>query len=370
MNEVDEKVERLGRVARETGASGVLLTTQHNFAWITGGHSNRIDASRETGNGALLVGADGRRFVLANRIEMPRLLDEELAGQDYEPVEFEWTDERADPALAVSLARQAIGGDTIAADWPMPCATMVEGAIARARVPLTDAEVERYRALGRDAGAAVGRVCREIAPGLAEGEISRLVHDALGRLGVRAIVTLIAADDRIARYRHPVPRGGRWRRVVLIATCAERHGLIVALTRLVCVGPVPADLSARTAAAAAVFGRLLSVTLPGVRGREIFAAGAEAYAAIGHPGEERRHHQGGATGYRSREWIAHPACDEIVQPQQAFAWNPTITGTKVEETALLLGDCLEVITRSPGWPSIEIDVRGRTMHAPAVLSLE
>jgi antitoxin VapB len=93
------------------------------------------------------------------------------------------------------------------------------------------------------------------------------------------------------------------------------------------------------------------------------------YAEAGYPGEERRHHQGGATGYRSREWLAHPECDEIVQVRQAFAWNPTITGTKIEETALVLGDRVEVITSSPKWPSIEIDVRGQTLLAPAVLSL-
>ncbi len=369
MNEIDEKTERLARVAREAQASGVLLFTQHNFAWITGGRSNRIDASRETGGGALLVGADGRKFVLANVIEMPRLLAEELDGQGYEPIEFAWTEERGDPALLVTQAQKTLGGGAIAADWPTPGATTIEPAIARARALLTGAEVERYRALGRAAGEALGRVCRGLVPGLGESEIARLVDDALGGIGARAIVTLVAADGRIARFRHPAPRSSRWHHCALIAVCAERNGIIVALTRIVYEGTVPADLAARTCANATVFGRLLAATRPGATGRDCFAAAVEGYAQAGYPGEERRHHQGGATGYRSREWVAHPKCDEVVQPQQAFAWNPSITGTKVEETALVLGDRIEIITTTPGWPTIDIDVRGETMQAPAVLSL-
>lgn len=369
MNEIDEKVERLARTARDAQASGVLLLMQHNFAWITGGRSNRVDASRETGNGALLVGADGRKFVIANNVEMPRLLDEELDGQGYEPIEFGWTEDKTDPTLLVTRAQQVLGGGAIASDWPTAGAKTIEPAIARARALLTDAELERYRALGRAAGEALGRVCRGLVPGLGESEIARLVEDALGGIGARPIVTLIAADDRIARYRHPAPRSARWHHCALLATCAERNGLIVALSRLVYEGTVPADLASRTSANAAAFGALLSATRPGAKGRECFAAVVDAYAQAGYPGEERRHHQGGATGYRSREWVAHPCCDEVVQARQAFAWNPTITGTKVEETALVVGDRIEIITTTPDWPSIDINVRGQVLQAPAVLSL-
>src|SRR5699024_11265804 len=71
------------------------------------------------------------------------------------------------------------------------------------------------------------------------------------------------------------------------------------------------------------------------RSAELFQAAARAYADAGFASEELRHHQGGATGYRSREWIAHPQSRETVQARQAFAWNPTVTGTKVEETMLV-----------------------------------
>ena len=70
--ELDAKAERVVQLARESNLAGILIATQHNFAWLTGGRSNRVDGSRERGNGELLIAADGRRFVLANSIESGR----------------------------------------------------------------------------------------------------------------------------------------------------------------------------------------------------------------------------------------------------------------------------------------------------------
>src|SRR5205085_487259 len=166
--EHDDKLERLTRVAHAAGVDGILLAAHHNIAWLTGGRHNRVDGSRETGSARLLVTAAGRRFVLANAIEMPRLLDEVLAGLDYSPVEY---------------------------------------------------------------------------------HIARAIADAAAGFRARAVVALVGADDRLRKYRHPVPTAAAWKHVVMLALCAERDGLIVSLSRLVAAGP-PADLDPRTRAAA------------------------------------------------------------------------------------------------------------------------
>jgi hypothetical protein len=57
------------------------------------------------------------------------------------------------------------------------------------------------------------------------------------------------------------------------------------------------------------------------------------------------HHQGGLTGYASREVIATPSSREIIQAGHAFAWNPSITGAKAEETFVLLESGAEVVAR-------------------------
>jgi Xaa-Pro aminopeptidase len=363
-----EKLERVARLAHAGGLQGVLLAAHHNIAWLTSGRGNRIDASREAGSARLLVTADGRRFVLANAIEMPRLLGEELTGLDYEPIEYPWTEDQ-DPARAVRAARSVLGdGAPLGADWPLPDTTPVEPALSRARGLLTDGDIARYRTLGREAGLMLGNVCRALTPGDSELDIARTIRD--GALGMRArpIVTLVGSDERLRRFRHPVPTAAAWTSVVMVALCAERDGLVVSLSRIVAAGGPP-DLEARTRATASVFGRILDATRPGATAASLYAVAADGYAAAGFPGEELKHHQGGAIGYRAREWVAHPASQESVQARQAFAWNPTIAGTKVEDTALVVNDTLDMLTTTPDWPLITVGTGARPIQASDIWRL-
>jgi Xaa-Pro aminopeptidase len=276
------------------------------------------------------------------------------------------------PDVVAMLAARTRPGSTAAvgADLPLAGTQLLDRAVAAARVPLTVDEIPRYRALGAEAGRAVGEVARTLRPGVTETEIARRLADAAMGLGGRATVVLVAADDRMNRFRHPVPTATGWHRAVMLVACIQRGGLVVAVTRLLVAGQPDAEFGRRTVACAHVFGRLLDATRPGARGRDLFAAAQRAYEDVGFPGEEVRHHQGGAIGYRSREWVAHPASEETVQEAQAFAWNPSITGTKVEDTALVTGGAIEIITQTPDWPCIPIDVQGRTLHAAGTLVLE
>jgi Xaa-Pro aminopeptidase len=368
--EVDEKTDRVARLARESNLAGILIATQHNFAWLTGGRSNRVDGSRERGNGELLVAADGRRFVLANAIESGRVSGEALDGFDHQLIEYSWTDERADPSLSIRLAQRTLGGAAIGADVVASPAAFVEPQIARLRTPLLPEEVERLRRLGRETGVVVGSAVRTLEPGMTENQVAAVVGSALVAHGIRPVVLLVGADDRIARYRHPVATTRVWRARLLVACCAERDGLIVALSRMVSATPVNSDLAARTRATADVFAALLDATRTSATGAQLFQAAVSAYERAGFPGEERLHHQGGAIGYRAREWVAHPASQDIVRPAQAFAWNPSITGTKVEDTCLIDdADRIEIITTSPEWPSSVRVVRGSQVRIPDVLEL-
>ena len=215
----------------------------------------------------------------------------------------------------------------------------------------------------------LGNVCRALTPGDQERDIARAIMD--GALGLRArpIVTLVGSDDRLRRLppSRPHRRGVEVRRHGRAVRRARRPRRLALAHRLGrrCAG----SRDSRTRATASVFGRLLDATRPGATAAHLYGVAADAYAAAGFPGEELKHHQGGAIGYRAREWVAHPKSQEAVQARQAFAWNPTIAGTKIEDTALVIDERLEMLTTTPEWPLIALGTGERPIQASDVWRL-
>ncbi len=366
MSEIDVKTERICRLLTELDLDGVLLNGQHNFAWISGGGSNGVDSSRDNGVASILITRNGRRCIVTNNIEIGRMTEEELPGGIFEPIEYAWQLEKADPLVPLGLAR-AIAGERIATDIALfPGVSAVDGKLSSVRSILTEEEIERSRAIGRDASIAFDEIASTIKPGQTENEIAMRVRSSLAAKAITSVVTLVAADERIAAYRHPVPTDNVFRKLALLVTCARRHGLILSLSRLVCIGSVHEELDRRTRANASVFAAMLHATRPGATGKDVYEAARSAYSESGFPGEIDRHHQGGAAGYRTREWVAHPESKEVVHANQLFAWNPSITGTKVEETVLTVNGTPETLTSSAQWPTISNIIDGIEYHSPGI----
>ena len=346
----------------EAKLGGVLINAQHNFAWLTGGASNGIDLSRESGAASLLVTAKGRRFLLANNIEMRRLLAEELSADDFEPIEYRWQDEKRE-GFVIEKVRGLLDGGDLATE------TGIEGELARCRYRLTADEISRYRRLGREAAHALSTVVAGITPGESEIEIAEKMRHQLAVGRMISVVTLVGADERIERFRHPLPTSKRWNKTLLLVTCAKRGGLIASLSRMITVGTATDELKRRTEAAAHVNACLLDATRPGASGAELYRVAAEAYSAKGFADEIDKHHQGGAAGYQTRDWVAHPASNEIVRMDQAFAWNPSITGTKVEQTSIVTADGFETLTASAEMHHIPVTLNGREYLSPGIIQL-
>lgn len=356
------------RLLSENDRAGVLLNGQHNFAWITGGANNGVDQSRDNGVASILVTRSGKRFLLANRIEIGRMVAEEV-GDGFEPIDFGWQDEKSSGSWTIGLATDLAGG-RIATDLPMDASTAaIDGPIGACRRVLTQPEVERFRELGKDASSALDEVIDQLQPGQTELEIASLMRSELDRRNIRSVVTLVAADDRIAKYRHPVPTANRFGKTVMLVTCARRYGLIASLTRIASVGTASDDLKERTEAAAFVNASLLHATSEGSKASDIYSVAAKAYVDAGFPDEIDKHHQGGCAGYRTREWVIHPNSTDVVESEQAFAWNPSITGTKVEETMIFSGGRCETITASTRFPQIVTTIDSTEYHSPGILEI-
>lgn len=359
--ECAEKFDRLERLMSEQQLDAVLISRNENIAWATGGVADlRVGLLRETGAGSLLITKDRRAYYLATDNEVDRFAAEEFSKLKYERLVQPWYANDVQASI-----RKVMGNGRVAADVPLGSAEAIS--LQSLRLELTDAELPRYRWLGQHAAEAASEVLLGLAPGVSEAEMQAMLAQQLISRGMLPSVSLCAVDERIYRYRHAVSRAGVLERFGMIGFCARRWGLTVSMTRFVHFGPLPQDLGARFAAVAQVNASLQSATKEGAISDHLFEVAAQAYAAAGHPGGEKLHHQGGATGYSEREWLARPGGAERVLSQQAFAWNPSLYGAKVEDTVLLQRGTQEVLTKTPELPVVSTSLDGQSYTSAGIL---
>ncbi len=210
---------------------------------------------------------------------------------------------------------------------------------------------------------------RAVKPGMTEYQIAALIAAASLNRGVQPIVNLVATDERIFSFRHPLPTEKRMDRYAMLVLCGRRAGLVSSITRLVHFGKLGEPIRQKAQATAQVDATMILETRPGKTLGQIFARTEAAYAKAGFPGEWKLHHQGGPAGYEPREFVAAPDNNDTVLVGQAYAWNPSITGTKSEDTILVGEKSSEVITQIVGWPTYSVEVGDVSIERPAILEI-
>jgi len=360
--EFEVKRRRLLALIDQLGLGGIILRGRDNFAWLGCGALSYINAAQQTGVGSLLVTVD-KTFIVADNIESGRFMAEEFDGLPVQKIDYSWHD----PAAHMNAVRDLLGGGKLGYDHG-PGDQDVAPLIAAQRNPLTPAEIDRFRAHGQTTVEIFEGVCRDITAGMSEFDVAAMLHDRFERINVRVPGCLVAADDRIDRFRHPIPVNQKIKRRVMAVACADLNGLWLSLTRLVNFEPLDGELKIKHRAVCHVDAAANIATTPGRQFKDIFNDIINAYEQQGFADQWQLHHQGGSTGYNGRDVFANPTCTEVVGVNQAFAWNPSITGTKSEDTMLVTDGGFEWLTQ-PGddWPTIEIERDGVTLRRADIL---
>ena len=362
VDELAEKEYRVRRFLQENGLRALLLKRQANFSWMTGGGLNTIGIATELGGASLLI-TENAKYVISNNIEAPRMIhEEEVEKLGFAVKTFAWYED-----LESVILRTLVGKGLVASDVFVPDTRLMAEEIARLRYSLTPAEVERYRWLGERVSLAVEKTLTETTRGEKEAEVvGRLCHE-LWKDRIDPVGLMVAADDRISRFRHPIPTEKRVDQFLMLSVNARKAGLVVCLTRFVHFGKVPPALQKQYEANVFVDCTFMAHTRPGTPAREVFQKGLAAYHERGFPDEWKLHHQGGPIGYQPRDYRVHPGTADVVQEHQAFTWNPSITGTKSEDTILATADGPEMITRPLLYPTLSLEVAGIPFARPAIL---
>ncbi len=341
MTEFDIKQSQLQALLQRHNLDGLLLQKVSSFAWATCGALSYVNTATTNGAGSLLI-LRGARYLVTNSIEAPRFEQEEgLAAQGWQFTVSPWH-------TPAGHLERLTSGLRLGADGIFPGAVDLSAEMTHLRMNLQPMEVERFRALGKLCGQALGAAAQAVRPGMTEMEIAaRLELEAQSR-GAQPVVVLVATDERIFKFRHPLPTGKKMEKYAMLVMCARRQGLVASLTRLVHFGALPEDVRRKAQAVARVDAAAIRATRPGRMLKEIFGEIQQAYAAVGFADEWQLHHQGGPTGYEPREVTVNSASAETVAADQVYAWNPSITGSKSEDSVLITPRGFEVLDRHAG----------------------
>ena len=362
MSDFEKRQERIQAFMAERQLDALILQRVSSFAWATCGAASYVNTATTIGEATLFITPSGRHLI-TNNIEATRLEKEEgLMEQGWQFHVAPWYE-------GPSVADELLTGSRLGADGPVPGAHDLSDDLARLRANLTPVEVQRFRTLGRLCAEAIDSAARAVRPGQSEYEISaRLAYEADQR-GAQAIVNLIATDERIYDFRHPLPADKEMERYAMLVLCGRRWGLVCSVTRLVHFGPLPDDLRRKAEAVAHIDAAFLDATRPGQTLGQVFERAQGVYAATGFADEWQLHHQGGPAGYEPREYVATPGSQDLVQVGQVYAWNPSITGVKSEDTILVTDSGAEVLTAIEGWPMLSVEAGGLVYERPAILEV-
>lgn len=324
-------LSRLRSWMAERGFEQFFVSQPENFAWLTGGGENTVVVFRPIG-AALEVTPDAMRLH-SSKIEAARLREEEVQG--LEIVTYPWY-------VSLPQGPSDAGHDLTAL-----------------RLVLSPEEQDCYRLLGHDTAAALGESVRFADPQWSETELAAAVSEELLAKGIQPLVLLVAGEERVFRYRHPVPKPRPLGRLFMAVVCGRRQGLIASATRLRSFGhPEAAALNEQVCRVEAA---TLDASQAGATLGQVLEATKKAYAAIGKAEEFENHHQGGLAGYRPREVLAVPGETTRLEIGMALAWNPSLPGGKVEDTFLLTEQGLENLTLDMDWPMAQVEGRPRPL---------
>jgi len=362
MTEFDTKQERIRALLAGRELDALFLRRVSSFAWATCGAASYVNTAVTTGEAALLIAPTGRHLI-TNNIEATRLEGEErLVEQGWQFHVAPWYET---PDTIAQLTR----GLTLGADGPVVGGVDLSSEIAHLRANLVPEEGERFRVLGKLCAEAMNGAIRAVRPGQTEYQIAALLAREAESRGAQAVVNLVATDQRIFDFRHPLPTDKELERYAMLVLCGRRWGLVCSITRLVHLGRLPHELRRKAEAVARVDATFLDATRPGQTLGQVFRRATAVYAETGFADEWQRHHQGGPAGYEPREYLAAPHSEDSVLTGQVYAWNPSIAGTKSEDTILVTQDGPEVLTEIDGWPTLSAAAGDAEYARPAILEV-
>lgn len=353
----ENKITALRKLLTKKDGRGLLLTQHHHFSWLMGGRSF-IGLTAPAACGSIMVTMDAV-YLITDNVEAQRLYLEQCGQNPSVQVrDYPWYQPEKREHIIRELCPQNL---------------LTEADVAKElldlRTVLSPYEITCYRDICKTTAEVLEDVCRTLREGMTEYELGGEIAKQMWANNLEPITLLIGFDERAYHFRHPVLNGAALKNYALVAVCCRRNGLITSITRIVALKHPGEEMMRRQRVAAYVDATMQAATRPGTTLSEIFTKCQKAYAEKGFEKEWTFHHQGGLTGFNTRETKAMPAENHCVRLYEAYAWNPSCQGVKVENTTLVTPDGIEFLTHTGNYPYIEVEIDGKTYYEEDILIL-
>lgn len=354
-----ETVDRIRDWLGKKGYDGVILGRRDNYAWVSKGAKNHVLSSTENGVAYYVISRDALKLV-ADSSDLPRMSAEQdpLGAEAFLVPWYESVEEHI---------RQMIRGKDYVSDTGIAGTENAQEELTELRMRVSERELDRYREIGICCAQIVEGICKEAVPGDTEEEVALRLKCRCLQEGISPDCVLVGADERILDYRHPMPTDKKIEKSLMVVLGGEKYGLNISITRMVSFAPVPEEIRCRYEKTRYIFACMQTMMRDGETYGEYFARVQRLYREAGYEEEWKMHHQGGPTGYGCREYVALPGMKKRIRTGQAYAWNPTIQGTKCEETTYLSERGSEVFTRTEDWPRTKVETPYGTFETADIL---
>lgn len=362
--EIKIKENRLMDYMAEKKYDAVVIGRHDNFAWITGGGKNKVIGSDPVGFGILVIKSDMEKYLLAYRADIDRIIEEELQGLGYQPVSIYWY-ESSPKEEAVKMLQ----GKRALTDIPLDGAIYDLDAIYRLHFPLTDTEVERYKKVGRETEKIIAGVVRKITPGMSELEVKGMLMERFAANDMEVDVLLVGSDERIFKYRHPLPTEKEIEKYLMISPSVSKWGLHVNIARFIHFGQPDNEIVEKYRAACNIATAAISESYPGNTFANILEIEKELYSKYNYPNEWKNHFQGGITGYMVSDAAKCLVKDEELVEKQTYEWFITISGVKSAELSFNDGKDQHLFSVNGLWPTETYTYKDKRVALPEILIL-
>jgi antitoxin VapB len=287
---------------------------------------------------------------ITNVVEAPRLIAEELPSE-VSVQTIQWSEGR-DPLLPT--------GSKVGSDQPGADRIDLGIEVEMMRASLIESDLARFQNICIDTAVALGNAMKQAESTDREIDVAGLITHSLWQADLEIAFLGVAGQERVHRFRHPLPTDSVVGNRVSASICAKRKGLIASVTRIVTFGEVTDQMITDYTSIFKVEAALLDATIVGNSFSDPINAAIAAYPANGFDSDEwTKHHQGGPTGFLPRDWPANKGSTRLIQSNQPIAWNPTGKGWKAEDTIIATNSGVKLLSVDPEWPSFEVKGRSR-----------